>query len=265
VEALVNLWDHPKFRRPTDAVGDWHAVHSACFEQEDAPPVTKYAVEKMTRHLLQREPLGITAPLLRYAGTSSAGGHPRTVRLELVAIGGGRHLYRFTIESSAPRRWEENSRFTADCERRFAHWCGQLRIVANEYGWPSAPHARLEKYVMEVVAAEEAAARDEEARVLEQMAQVVALQGKVLDALRGGMGFFTAGKEGGSHLFHDGKVFRRNDYGDEPAPSAVYADEASMIDCLRRFYDWEARKDACPHPKPELEVWQYIQGQLRPR
>ena len=86
-----------------------------------------------------------------------------------------------------------------------------------------------------------------------------------LDALRSGMGFFSASKEGGSHLFFDGSVFRRKDYGDGPDWSAVYADDASMIDGLRRFYDWDARRDSYPHRKPDLEVWQYIHSQLRPR
>jgi len=35
--------------------------------------------------------------------------------------------------------------------------------------------------------------------------------------------------------------------------------------CLRRFYDWDAQRDSYPHPQPELMVWQYIRGQLRPR
>lgn len=255
----MNLWDGSKFGKPTVAVGDWQFASSVCFEHELTPTAMKYAIEKMTIQLLQREPQGITATALRYAGTSGAGGNPNTVRLELVAVDGARHLYRLTSERSAPRRWEENRRFTAECERQFGHWCGQLRIVANELAWPSAPRASFERYVMEVVAAEDAAAR-----VVEDTGPVVALQHEVLDALRGGMGFFTAGKEGGSHLFFDGSVFRRNDYGDAP-DSAVYADDASMIDCLRRFYDWESRRDSYPHPKPELEVWRYIHGELRSR
>jgi len=260
VEVLVTLWDDPKFRKPTDEVGDWHVERSACFEHENPPTAMKYAVEKMTRQLLQRAPINIAAPVLCYAGTSSAGGHPCTVRLELVAIGGGHHLYRFTNESSAPKRWEEHRHFTADCERRFAHWCGQLNIVADEQAWPSAPRDVLQTFVMGVVVAEDAAAL-----VVEDMAPVIALQRQVLDALRGGMGFFTACKEGGSHLFFDGSVFRRNDYGERPELSQVYADEASMIDALRRFYDWDTRQDMDPHAKPEIEVWRYIRGKLRPR
>lgn len=256
----MNIWDNPKFGQPTDAVGDWHFERSVLFEHENAPTTMKVAIEKMTLHLLHREPQGITAAALCYVGTSGAAGNPSTVRVELVAIDGARYLYRLTSESTAPRRWNENRRFTADCERRLAHWCGQLRIVANASAWPGAPRASLEKYVMDVVAAEDAAAV-----VVEDPAPVLALQREVLDALRGGMRFSTSGKEGGSQLFFDGSVFRRSDYGDGPDLSAVYADDASMIDCLRLFYDREAQRDSYPHPKPEREVWRYIRGQLRPR
>ena len=128
----MTIWDDSTFCVLTDAVGDWQFASSACFEHEHAPTAMKYAIERMTTQLLQREPQGTNAAALRYAGTSRAGGNPSTVRLELVAIDGARHLYRLTSESSAPRRWEENRRFTADCERRFARWCGQLRIVVNE-------------------------------------------------------------------------------------------------------------------------------------
>ena len=143
----MSIWYDPKFFEPTDAVGDRQFASSACFEHEHAPTAMKYAIEKMTMQLLQRESQGSNAAALRYAGTSRAGGNPSTVRLELVAIDGARYLHRLTSESSAPRRWEENRCFTADCERRFARWCGQLRIVANERAWPSAPRASFERYV----------------------------------------------------------------------------------------------------------------------
>lgn len=256
----MNFWDNLKFSRPTEAVGDWHVKRSACFEHGDAPTAMKYAVEKMTKQLLQREPIDLKALVLCYAGTSSAGGHPCTVRLELVAVCGVRYLYRFTNESSAPRRWEEYLHFTTACERRFAHWCGQLNIVEKERAWPSALRTSLEICVLSVIAAEDAAAL-----VVEDMGPVIALQRQVLDALRGGMGFFTAGKEGGSHLFFADNAYRRNDYGTDIDLSATYADDASMIACLRSFFDWDTRQDSYPHSKPELEVWQYIQSQLQPR
>ena len=260
VEVLVNLWDDPKFGTPTDEVGDWCVVREALFEHDEAPTATKYLVEKLTAQLLRREPIDITDLGLRYAGTSGAGGHPSTVRLELKAVGPGKYLYALTSVGTAPRRWEDERRFTADCERRFAHWCRQLRIVPNAGDWPAAPHALLEQTILETAAAEDVAARR-----VEDPAPVAAVQRQVLDALRAGMGFFTAGKEGGSHLFFDGQVFRRNDYGDEPNLSEVHVDDAAMLACLRRFFDWDAQQETYPHRKSELAVWEHIRGRLRPR
>jgi len=260
VEILVNLWGDPKFTKPTDAAGDWRFVREAFFEHEDTPTAVKFAIEKLTLQLLRREPIDITALALRYSGTSSAGGHPSTLRLELKAVGRGKYLYALTNERSAPKRWEDERRFTAECERGFAHWCSQLRVVPANTEWPNAPRDSFEQTIAELVAAEDAAARR-----VEDPAPVAAVQRQVLDALRHGMGFFTANKAGSSHLFFDGQVFRRNDYGDEPNLSEAYADDAAMLACLRRFYNWDAQRDAYPHPKAELEVWNYIRAQLQAR
>jgi len=256
----MNLWDHPKFRQPTDAVGDWRVVREALFEHEKPPTAMKHAIEKLCVQLLHREPVDIAALALRYSGSSSAGGHPSTVHLELRAVGSGIYLYALTSERSAPKRWEDERVFTAECDRRFGYWCASLRIVSSMPAWRAAPRAALEQVIHETVAAEDAAAR-----IVEDSAPVAAVQREVLDALHRGMGFFTAGKEGGSHLFFDGNVYRRNDYGEEPNISEVYADDAAMIACLRRFYDWEAQSDTYPHRKPELAVWEHIRRQLRTR
>ncbi len=257
----MKFWDHPKFKKPTAELGDWHALRSAHFEHDGGPSAVKYAIEKLTVQLLQREPVSASAPALVYSGTSSAGGHPCTVRLTLVAVGRSQYLYELACERSAPKRWEDEARFLAECDRRFAHWCSQLRVVESTAAWTSmhtATAAALASTITRTVADEDAAAQ-----VIEDPAPVAAMQRQVLDGLRQGMRFFTANKEGGSHLFFDGQVYRRNDYGDEPNLSEVYADDDAMLVCLRRFYDWDAQRDTYPHRKPELAVWTYILGQLR--
>ena len=260
----MNLWDDPRFSKPTDEVGDWRDVRTALFAHEGRPTAVKYAVEKLTGQLLHREPTDIGHPVLRYSGTSGAGGHPRTVRLELVAVmrtsPEPKFLYRLTSERSAPKRWEDEHRFVAACERAFAHWCGHLQTMESEASWAVAGQPSLADTVIETIAAEDAAAR-----MIEDPAPIAAVQRQVLEGLRAGLGFFTAHKEGGSHLFFDGNVYRRNDHGDEPNISEVHADDAAMLACLRSFYDWDSQRDSFPHPKPELAVWNYILGQLRSR
>ena len=61
----MSIWDDSTFCEPTDAVGDWQFASSACFEQEHAPTAMKYAIERMTMQLLQREPQGTNAAALR--------------------------------------------------------------------------------------------------------------------------------------------------------------------------------------------------------
>lgn len=42
-------------------------------------------------------------------------------------------------------------------------------------------------------------------------------------------------------------------------------DDAAMLAALRRFCEWDARRDTYPHPKTELEVWRFIRAQLKRR
>jgi hypothetical protein len=260
VEVLANFPNDPKFTTPTDAVGDWRVVREACFEHEDAPTAMKYAIEKLTIQLLNREPIDIAAPALRYSGTSGASGDPSTVLLELKAVGSGKYLYTLTSVRTTQKRCVDQARFTAECERRFAHWCARLRTVPADAVWPAAPREALKQIILGPIPAEEAAAC-----IVEDRSPVAAVQREVLNDLRSGMGFFTANKEGGSHLFFDGHVFRRNNYGDVPNISESYTDDAAMLACLRRFYSWDAQRDAYPHTKSELDVWNYIRGQLQDR
>ena len=59
----------------------------------------------------------------------------------------------------------------------------------------------------------------------------------------------------------DGKTFVRSEYGEEESVSVLATDDETL-DCIRKFYDWESRKDSYPHRPPELEAWRFIQGQL---
>lgn len=258
----MNFWDHPKFSKPTNATGEWKVVREAFFEHDDGPTAVRFMIEKLTVQLLRRESVDIAAPALRYSGTSGAGGHPSTVRLELKAAGQGRNLYLLICERTAPKRWEEERKFTDDCDRRFADWCAKLDTVSKQAvatRLASASRALLECTIFNAVAAEDAAAR-----IVEDPVPIAAVQAEVLAAMRAGMGFFTANKEGGSHLKFDGKAYRRVDYGEAPLLNETYADDAAMLVCLRAFFDWESRSDTYPHPKPELDVWKYIRSRLRP-
>jgi hypothetical protein len=257
VEVLVNV-DEPEFGKLTAALGSWHVRRMAIFEGGTQPTQTKFAIEKMTGQLLFREPIDEATPALRYSSTSTAGGHPLTIHLELKAASKAHFLYALTCTGSAPERWENQIDFTRACDRRFAFWCAKLRVVPDEGAWRLASRVALRELIFATRALEDA-----EAARVENPAAIDAVQQRVLAGLKAGQVFSTANKEGGTRLYFDGAVYRRSDYGDEPNVHVVYADDAAMLECLRRFYAWDSQRDVYPHSKTELEVWDYIFGQLR--
>lgn len=267
----MSLWDDPNFSKPTSAVGDWEVERSTYFWHEAEPLVVKFAVEKMTVQLLCRDPASAHDDgrmRLSYSGTSGAGGHPSFVRLELIAVQSDRKLYRLTSRHTAPQRWEQERSFTDSCDRTFAYWCLKLDVASQgpelsrllSDATSPASVAALIATVRKSVAEE-----DEAAAVVVDRAPIAALQTEVLDALRAGKVFFTAHKEGGTHLLFDGKHFLRDDYGDEPNENEVYATDAQMLDSLYRFFEWDANHPTYPHKVPELQVWQYIRTRLKSR
>ena len=248
-------WCSSRFAEPTAAPGDWTDRRETRFWSDDDPLVVRVAIEKMTTTLLTRdeEP----RRLLSYVGFTSASGSPRTVRLSLADALDGRRLYDFVIERTTPRRWISQARFAAECERSFASWCAKLHRAPGAVDAAIAPSAEARAIADRSVALEDAAGR-----VVEDPGPVVAVQREVIDRLRAGWGFFDAHKEGGTHLSFDGSVFVRADYGEEPNLRQTYETEAGMLEALRRFHDWESRRDTYPHRPPEVDVWRYILAKM---
>ena len=96
----------------------------------------------------------------------------------------------------------------------------------------------------------------------EDPAPAMAVKQEILTALRSGMSFRTAHHEGGTSIYFDGKNFVRSEYG-ETESLKVLATEDEALGSIRELYDWDSRKVSFPHPPPELEVWKFIQLQLR--
>jgi hypothetical protein len=243
---------------PSDLTGEWYDKQECYFWHDEDPLVVKYAIEKMTGTLLTRELAD--SQNLTYTGSSAGAGDPRCVSVRLEAVIDERNLYSLKVACSAQRKWTTEQRFFRDANRAFEFWCSKLSLSSSEIAWSDASPALLDQRQHDCVAREDALAS-----VLEDPAPVIIVQQQVLAALRAGMGFFTAHKEGGTHLYFDGVVFRRADYGEEPNIDETYPDDAAMLVCLRQFFEWDARRDNYPHPVPNLAVWTYIQGRLRPR
>ena len=89
-----------------------------------------------------------------------------------------------------------------------------------------------------------------------------ALQRQVLAALRSGKKLSTAHKEGGTRLYFNGRVFKRSDYGEWTSDETI-ADDAGMVTYLRKFFDWEARRDLGTDKPSEMQVWTHILSRLQ--
>lgn len=244
-----------KFVEPANFSGDWVDQRQVHFWHDGHPIAVKYVVEKITATLLQRDQSD--ARQLSYCGCSDGSGTPREVCLRFEAVIDSRKLYSLQVKRSTPKKWASEAEHLRAAGRTMAFWSAKLFIASPDIAWSRASSALYDQCRRESLALEEVMAN-----AVEDPAPIAALQKEVLDALRAGMGFFTANKEGGTHLFFNGRVFVRSDYGDEPNVNETYAADAAMVACLRRFFDWESRRDWYPHRPPELDVWKYIKGRL---
>lgn len=248
-------WCSSKFSEPTSLEGDWTDRRAAFFRHAGDPLSVKVAIEKTTCTLLQRA--GDPRSLV-FAGTSPGGPDPRSVCLTLEAVIDGQRFYSFTIDRAAPRRWTTEKAFKAEASRVFAFWCSKLDVVEpNRIDWAKRSVVDHEALVRSTTAAALAAAS-----VVEDPLPVLALQREIVAALRTGRkGFFDAHKEGGMHLYFADPVFVRADFG-ESDRRETYADDAAVLDALRRYFEWETRREHYPHWPPALEAWRYIHGRL---
>ena len=246
-----------KLAVPSDLTGNWSAQRSAHFWHAGDPLEVKRLVEKMTCALMERDRSDTLQ--LRYHGSTHSCGDPRETTLVLEAIAGSRKRYGLTVQLGTARKWSSEAAFLQQVERTFAFWCSKLDLRPDTTGSDMPSAKDYAECWQRSIVQEEAMARQ-----VEDPAPIAALQREVLDGLRAGMVFFTAHKEGGTHLKFDGQLFIRADYGEEPNTYATYTHEADMLACLRTFFDWDARRDWYPHHPPEQLVWQYIRSQLRP-
>lgn len=88
------------------------------------------------------------------------------------------------------------------------------------------------------------------------------IQQQILAEMRQGKLFFTAHHEGGTHIKWLGDRFVFQDYGESEEREEFTTDEAFLVR-LRQFYDWWSRRDWYPNRPPEIEVWKWIQNQLK--
>ncbi|WP_321473047.1 hypothetical protein [uncultured Paludibaculum sp.] len=259
-----------KFVEPDETqTGEWVDHRETLFWHDRTPHEVKFEVEKLTGVLMKRDPA--ETERLTYTGESTVAATKYVLKLRFEAVtprrpymfepwtdpAEYRNQFALRVEASAPRKWVTEEALQRDLNRAFEYWSLRLECGSGDSGWTDELKPLYDRQVQASLAQEEG-----EAQAKEDPKPVEAIQRAVLAALRKGKSFRTAHKEGGSILSFNGRNFVREDYGEEP-DKRVYGSEAEMLQAVRNFYDWESRRDYYPHKPPALEVWRYIQDQLR--
>jgi hypothetical protein len=235
---------------------DWSLRLQACFT--DARPVldVKYDIEKRVNRLLPRDPEHPGELVFRAYWKSYTTSGGTTVELRLAAAYGTHNLFalQFDADGAADpkteKTWEENLRVN------FNKWTSGLALTEDRA--PSSPdHYRQ---VVEETIAREAELANYVNREDDGAIRVV--QEGILDGLRHGKSFFTANKEGGTHIRFLGGSFVLQDYG-ESNDREEFGSAPEFLARLRKFYAYESSRDWSPHAPPEIEVWRYIERKMR--
>ncbi|MBZ5609754.1 MAG: hypothetical protein LAP38_15950 [Acidobacteriia bacterium] len=249
--------------------GEWTDTRETYFWYDRGPFQAKYDLEKLTGTLLELD--RSSEDKLVYRGSSVVGVTKRALELRFEAVlprapyvrkpptelREYRNLFFLRAETSAPRQWETEEDVKAAAARAFGYWTLRLPCGSQQIAWADASRPFYEQQAKEAIEQEmELASRVEDPN------PIIALQKQVLVALRDGKSFRTSHKEGGTRLYFNGKTFLKEEFGEQESVPE-FATDQEMIDCIRQFYDWDSRKESYPHKPAELEVWKYIQGQLR--
>ncbi len=254
----------------TQETGDWTDTRETYFWYDRGPFQAKFDLEKLTGILLKLD--RSSEDKLVYRGSSVTGATTHVVEVRFEAVlprvpyivkpptdpREYRNLFLLRVETSAPKKWYTENELKESAAKTFDYWTLRLPCGSQTIAWADASREFYEQQAKEAIDQElELASR------LEDPVPIIALQKTVLAALRDGKQFRTAHKEGGTILSFNGAKFMRENYGEEPSVTE-FASDQEMIDCIRRFYDWDSRKDTYPHRPSELDVWKYIQRQLLP-
>jgi hypothetical protein len=216
----------------------------------------KYDIEKRVNRLLPREPDPGGRLVFRAYSTSYTTSGGTTVELRLAAAYETHNLYALQFDACAAADPETQSAREENMSRNFERWTSGLALTEDHA--PSSP-GRHRQVVEETIAREFQLANyvnkdDGEA--------IGAIQEAILSGLRHGKSFFTANKEGGTHIRFLGTTFVLQDYG-ESNDREEFSSAPEFLVRLRKFYDYESRRDWSPHPPPEIEAWRYIERQMR--
>jgi hypothetical protein len=237
-----------------DTIGEWTQHCETFFQASSSPWDVKFEIEKTTGILLTRDQE--QNPKLVFKGTSQPPPTGHRLELRLEAVLSDQAWYSLHDEMWLPRSWSTETEFRRDADRTFRYWTRNLR-TGGPGSFDAASRELYDRAMRETLQRE-----SEEANRKKDDAQIREIQQAVLAALRKGQSFATAHHEGSTRLYFSGTRFVKQEDGLEVSVTEFSTDH-EMLACLRDFYDWESRKQTYPHRPPELDVWKFIQRQLR--
>jgi hypothetical protein len=213
-----------------------------CFK--DSRPVldVHYDIERRVKRLLPRD---LSKPEnLVFCGTSPNGSNSIELRLEAA----------FDSHNTYVLEYKSGAVMAVNLRNTMERWTKGLEIVETT---TSGSSDRLRQVIREAELARQPPPLDDPAAIH-------ALQQEIISAFRRGELCSTQNKEGGTIIRVRDGSFIFQDYGDSEA-RRDFTSEAAFLAHLREFYAWMARYEWAPHPLPEIELWKFIQRQLRTR
>jgi hypothetical protein len=236
-------------------IENWTKDYLTYFWSSSDPFEMKFEIEKTTRMLLARDLA--EAVKLTYAGSDNPPVIGRDVQLRFEAALPKGNWYSLHLAAWVPRTWYTEPEFLGNADNSFGYWIHNLQTAPTLGLLDAASQELYDQRVHDAVDKEVKRAGEKE-----DPAPAEAAKQEILAELRNGKSFRTAHHEGGTTIYFDGKTFVHSTYGEEESLTVLGTDEEALAS-IRQLYDWESRKGSFPHPPPELEVWQFIQRQLR--
>jgi hypothetical protein len=234
---------------------NWTQDYSAYFWSPDDPFEVKFGIEKTAGLLMARD--AAQTDRLTYSGSSLPPSIGCEVQLRFEAALPKGNWYSLHLSAWVPRTWYAEAEFRGNADKAFGYWTSNLQTSPDLGNLDTASQELYDRRAREAVEKEVRRASEKE-----DPAPVLALKQEILAELRNGKSFRTAHSEGGTSIYFDGKTFVRSTYG-EDVSFKVLGTEDEALDSIRELYDWESRRGSFPHPPPELDVWRFIQRQLK--
>ena len=238
----------------TDPAAPWTQRYFTYFWDQRLPHAVQFDLETRTGVLMPLQP---GEGPVTYLGARKSYDLTGPIELRLEGCGVKGNLYSITFHAEQDRKISERAKFLTKSEMAFQRWMEDLPTAISLDGMKLGTGEKYEELAQQ---AREWDAK--QAAIVEDPAEIAAAQKAVLDEFRAGKEFFSANKEGAVWIRMEDGVLARRSIGEDESVT-YYPTEPEMIAFVRKYFDWDARRDTLPHKPPEAEIWKFIGAQLK--